>query len=139
MSGVLTSLMCGCVLGARAHCANFFSHYNTADLAMPTSPERNAALQKVVDETRSPHWLGAHNSMHGDTNSHRPPTIEKPDFKESHVDWLYTGANGVGHFHGKKHLNFKNWDAENGQPDDADGKEHFFGSGAFSKVRDLSQ
>jgi len=91
---------------------------------MPTSPERNEALQKVVDETGSPHWLGAHNSMHGDTNSHRPPRIEKPDFKEAHVDWLETGANGVGHFHGKKHLEYKNWDTSKGEPDDADGKEH---------------
>jgi len=89
---------------ARSHCTRFMAHYNTADLAMPTSAVRNRAMAAVVDAVGAPHWIGANN----------------PQGKV--VDWLHTGANGVGHFSHNAHMNFSKWHTS--QPDDADGPKH---------------
>ena len=102
--------------GARSACTTFFAHYNTGDLAAPTTMERNEAMQKVVDMTGSPHWIQAENPVTGNREKFRDPRIESDDFHKQHVHWPDTGANGVGHFHAHKHTEFRNWNET--QPDD---------------------
>jgi len=80
------------------------AHYNTADLAMPTTPERNEAMARVVRLAGAPHWIAGENTQ------------------EAEVEWPDTGAMSVGHFHGPLEHNFTAWHKT--EPDDDDGLKH---------------
>ena len=73
-------------------------------------------MQKLVDKTRSPHWIQAENPATGNHDKFRPPTILKEGDEKLHVHWPDTGAAGVGHFHAHKTNGYSNWNET--QPDD---------------------
>lgn len=81
---------------ARERCQALFPG---ADLAAPTTAQRNTAAYKVVDRVLEPHWIGASN----------------PDTQKDSTDvaWLDGSASE----------NFLPWDSASNQPNDCDGPD----------------
>ena len=81
---------------ARERCQGLFPG---ADLATPTTAQRNTAAYKVVDRLLEPHWLGATN-----------PNTQKDS---TDVTWLDDSPS----------KNFLPWDSASNQPNDCDGPD----------------